>query len=112
MTQLENYCDQGYMEFTTPYLSSKEYFIFWKSLQKSDFKEEIIDFDYLSKLSEILEKDLKQNLFGLDFLFDFKENLYYLIDINFFPTYKEIKSKFPQILKSHIRKISLLNNSN
>lgn len=53
-------------------------------------------------IMEIFERKTKKNLFGLDFLLEEprKERLF-LIDCNYFPGYKELKSSISQLMREH-----------
>eukprot|EP01080_Neovahlkampfia_damariscottae_P009896 gene9896-2218_t len=57
-----------------------------------DKKEEDIDKEKIKEISKILKKEFKLNLFGFDILIEKETNDYFLIDLNHFPGYKNIKN--------------------
>ena len=56
----------------------------------------------MEEVSKLFETYSKKTLFGLDFIFDLKNNNYSLIDCNYFPGYKEIEKEFGKHLTEHI----------
>jgi len=105
---LEEYCNtidefkDGYFCFYTSDLISKKFQDLWKKFQIDNEINNKINFDFLEKVCRIFENESQKTLFGLDFLYNEKNNEYSLVDCNFFPGYKELKAEFGSILKDHI----------
>ena len=55
----------------------------------------------MNSVMEKHEKKSKDTLFGIDFLFDYQHNVYYIVDINQFPGYKELIPEFNTIITEH-----------
>jgi hypothetical protein len=67
-----------------------------------DDLETKINKEYLDELSLIYIKEYGINLLGLDFVYNIENNVYYLIDSNYYPGYKEITLDFNDILTERI----------
>jgi len=44
-------------------------------------------------------------MFGLDLIYCYTKNEYYLVDLNYFPGYKELIMDFNELLIEHVIKI-------
>ena len=94
---------RGFLELTTNFLVSEDYKIFWKKVNgvndnyKNNVNEEII-----IEIGKKFEQYTGDTLIGLDFLLDIEKKIYYLIDVNQFPGYKELNKDMEYILKDHI----------
>ena len=95
---------QGFFKIATSELLSKEYITLWEKISSNSSVKEKINMDYLRKVSDLFEVFSEMTLFGLDFLYDNDKNEYYLVDVNFFPGYKELVKEFNEILIAHILK--------
>ena len=62
----------------------------------------LADYKLMQRLSELFETYSCKTLFGLDFIFDIKNNCYAILDCNYFPGYKEIEKDFGKHLTEHI----------
>ena len=93
---------RGYFKFRTEDLLSKKILELWNKFDKPvNFKSEINEI-YLDEVSSIFQELSEKTLFGLDFLYDYKNKIYFVIDCNNFPGYKEIEKTFWKELTSHI----------
>jgi hypothetical protein len=77
-------------------------FKFREKLYKNEKIKDFINLDYMIKISKCFQHFSKTSLFGLDFLYDYKNKEYYLIDCNLYPGYKELLHEFNGILTNHI----------
>jgi hypothetical protein len=91
----------GFFKIYTNDLFTEEYTNFWKKLSSNEKVCSSIDREFLKTISTNFENYSKMSLFGLDFLFDIENKHYYLIDVNFFPGYKELINEFNGILIDH-----------
>ena len=94
---------RSFLELTTSELVTKKYKEFWEKVNgvNNNYKN-IIDETFLSKVGEDFEKYSGDSLVGLDFLLDSEKGIYYLIDINQFPGYKELYNEMGKIISEHI----------
>ena len=58
--------------------------------------------DFLNKVVIQLTRELHCDLIGVDFIYSEQEKTYYLIDVNFFPGFKEVVGDFPTLLKEYL----------
>ena len=68
-------------------------------------KEELqglVNLEYLNKISDVFQDFSDKTLFGLDYIYDFTNKIYYLIDCNNFPGYKELDKEFNTYLTRHV----------
>lgn len=103
--ELTHYCEEyknGFFKIYTNELFTDEYTSFWKKLSSNEKVCSSINRDFLKTISTNFENYSKMTLFGLDFLYDIINKNYYLIDVNFFPGYKELINEFNDILINHI----------
>ena len=56
----------------------------------------------MTKVGESFENYSGDSLVGLDFVLDIEKGIYYLIDVNQFPGYKELYSEMGEIISEHI----------
>jgi len=96
--------ENGYFCFTTPDLVSKNFEELMKKFHVDSEIDKKIDCNFLKSVCDVFEKETQKTLFGLDFLYNSRENIYSLIDCNYFPGYKELKSSFGNIIKEHLLK--------
>jgi len=73
-----------------------------EKLYKNDKFKELVNMDYMLKISKCFRNFSETSLFGLDFLYDYVNKEYYLIDCNLYPGYKELLHEFNYILTDHI----------
>ena len=94
---------RSFLELSTSELVTNEYKEFWKKVNGvNDNYKDNVDEQFLSEVGENFEKYSGDSLVGLDFLLDINKGIYYLIDINQFPGYKELFNDFHDILEEHI----------
>ena len=105
--------NRSFLELSTSELVTNEYKEFWKKVNGvNDNYKDNVDEQFLSEVGENFEKYSGDSLVGLDFLLDINKGIYYLIDINQFPGYKELFNDFHDILEEHIiRGINKLGNN-
>ena len=58
----------------------------------------------INQLSLLFVKETKITFYGLDFLFDSDKNLFYILEINYFPSYRELGSQLHVKFDEHIVK--------
>ncbi len=94
---------RGFLEVTTPELITKNYRDFWEKVNgvNENYKD-LVDEKFLSKIGECFEKFSGDSLVGLDFVFDIENGIYYLIDVNQFPGYKELINEMNEIMSEHM----------
>ena len=94
---------RSFLELTTSELVTKKYKEFWEKVNgiNNDYKK-MVDEEFLSKVGEDFENYSGDSLVGLDFVLDVKKGIYYLIDINQFPGYKELYSEMGEIISEHV----------
>ena len=69
---------------------------------KLSFTEEDIDMGSVRVLCQFIRDELNLTLFGADLVRESKSGIYYLIDINYFPGYKNMNKDFGEVIKRHI----------
>jgi predicted SnoaL-like aldol condensation-catalyzing enzyme len=94
---------RSFLELTTSYLMTKEYKKFWEKVNRvnENYKNNV-DEVFLTKVGESFENYSGDSLVGLDFVLDIEKGIYYLIDVNQFPGYKELYSEMGEIFSEHI----------
>ena len=94
---------RSFLELTTSELVTKKYKEFWEKVNgiNNDYKK-MVDEEFLSKVGEDFENYSGDSLVGLDFVLDVKKGIYYLIDINQFPGYKELYNEMGEIISEHV----------
>jgi inositol-1,3,4-trisphosphate 5/6-kinase/inositol-tetrakisphosphate 1-kinase len=94
---------RGFLELTTPELITKKYRDFWEKVNGANENyKDLVDEEYLSRIGEDFEKFSGDSLVGLDFVFDIEKGIYYLIDVNQFPGYKELINEMNEIMSEHM----------
>ena len=102
ISKFEEY-KRSFLELSTSELVTKKYKEFWEKVNgvNNNYKNNVEEI-FLSKVGEEFEKYSKDSLVGLDFVLDIKKGIYYLIDVNQFPGYKEMFNVFGDIISEHI----------
>ena len=96
----------GFYSFITDDLLTKSYLDFWKGQQLKSVKiEDLISRDYLQGVCDSFKNFSGISMFGLDLIYNYSENIYYLVDMNYFPGYKELKMDFSDLMIQHVVKI-------
>jgi hypothetical protein len=93
---------RGYFKFRTEDLLSKNILELWKKFDSPVNIETLVDQKYLNEVSSVFENFVEKTLFGLDFLYDYENKVYLVIDCNNFPGYKELEKVFWKDLTEHI----------
>lgn len=90
--------------FKNEFLYGKEDESFWNNIENSgeDKLDKEINYDLINEISEKFANDMDLNLFGLDYLFDRINKTYYLLECNYFPSYRELKEKLAGEFESHM----------
>ena len=94
--------ERGYFNFRTEDLMTKKVLELWKKFKNEEFIESLVDEKYLEEVSAVFEDFVEKTLFGLDFLYDYTNKTYLIIDCNNFPGYKELEKVFWKYLTEHI----------
>ena len=61
-------------------------------------------FDKVNKLSLLFVKVTEITFFGLDFLYNKENDVFYILEINYFPSYRELGKDLPKKFSEHIVK--------
>ena len=94
---------RSFLELTTPELVTKKYKEFWEKVNgvNNDYKK-LVDENFLSSVGEGFETFSGDSLVGLDFVYDIEKGIYYLIDVNQFPGYKELYNEMGELISEHM----------
>ena len=93
---------RGFLETATSLLVKNDFKLFWKKINKNVEIKNLVNEEFMSKVAEGFEKETGDTLIGLDFLFDYVNKIYYLIDVNQYPGYKELIPQFNEIIIEHV----------
>ena len=74
--------------------------------QPRDFSDVKVPIDDFLQISADLRKAMNIDLLGFDILID-KDNHYWIIDVNYFPSYRGVKDLWPKLLKFFLQKLGL-----
>lgn len=97
--RFENKCFSFHNEF----LYAKEDPTLWEDAKEgSVVKESDINMEALDGISKSFVKVTGVSLFGLDYLYDKDKNTYYLLEVNYFPSYRELGTKLSDEFAEHI----------
>ncbi len=91
-------------KFKNEFLYNKEDETFWTNIENPNEKLtlEEVNYELIDFISKLFAKYTNVNLFGLDYLFDKNTNTYYILECNYFPSYRELKDKLQPEFESHI----------
>lgn len=92
---------RGFYQTTTSDLVKDKFKEFWKKISKNSKIKEVVDEQFMDSIMKKHKNKSEDTLFGMDFLFDCKEGIYYVIDVNQFPGYKELIPEFNEIITEH-----------
>lgn len=116
--KLEHFKDDCF-KFKNEFLYGKEDDSFWQNIENPNEKlaSQQVDYELIDYVSKLFSEYMNVNLFGLDYLFDRNSKTYYLLECNYFPSYRELKDKLQPEFESHIityhnELIDYKNNSN
>jgi len=76
--------------------------MFRSKFKNKEDLQELVNIEYLHNISDIFQEFSNKTLFGLDYLYDFTNKTYYLVDCNNFPGYKELDREFNIHLTKHV----------
>lgn len=93
---------RGFYQTFTSALVTDEFCEFWNKVSHNSNVKQMVSEDYLNSLADIFEGYSENNLIGLDFVFDYENKVYYLIDVNCFPGYKELIGEFNELITNHV----------
>ncbi len=101
-----------FFKFKNEFLYNKEDDSFWNSIENPHEKSasEEANYQFIDFISCLFSEYMNINLFGLDYLFDRVNNKYYLLECNYFPSYRELKDRLQPEYENHI--IQYCNNQN
>jgi inositol-1,3,4-trisphosphate 5/6-kinase / inositol-tetrakisphosphate 1-kinase len=87
--------------------TSTEIFLFDSQTLKQQHKEkEIVDMKRIEEITNILKKEFNLSLFGFDILIESETKDYYIVDINYFPGYKNVE-KFDEKLFNYLNEMEI-----
>lgn len=92
----------GFFHILTDQMVEQDFIDFWKRTVVNNDIKNLVDLKFLEEIMKKYEEVSEDTLFGIDFLYDYQNALYYIVDINQNPGYKELKDNFNQILTEHI----------
>lgn len=92
---------RGFYQTTTSDLIKDKFKEFWKKITKNSKIKELVDEKFMDSIMQKHRVKSGDTLFGIDFLFDFEGGIYYVIDVNQFPGYKELIPEFNDIITEH-----------
>jgi hypothetical protein len=95
---------KGYFEFYNEFLYQKQDQTFWERVKVNENLEKEIDYGLLNEASLKFNEFSNISLYGLDFMFDEVTKLYYLLEINYFPSYREFGLELYKLITEHILK--------
>lgn len=97
--------DNGCFKFHNEFLYSKKDESFVECFTKNEDQiGQKINYQALDYLCQQFVKIKGVSLFGLDFLYDQNTDTYYILEINYFPSYRELKEKLAEQFSEHIIK--------
>jgi hypothetical protein len=100
--------EKGSYNFNNEMIYAKEDKEFWEQLKDNKEQEEELNKqlnkDALHEISQLFYKVENISLFGLDYLLNRGDDFttYYLLEVNYFPSYRELKDKIFQAFADHI----------
>jgi hypothetical protein len=101
----------GFFTFHNEFLYQKQDPTFWNEVdrvRKLDSTKKV-DLDCLDYISSTMAEKTFVTLFGLDFLIDNESNIYYLLEVNYFPSYRELGTKLRDNFEEHIINLNYKN---
>jgi inositol-1,3,4-trisphosphate 5/6-kinase/inositol-tetrakisphosphate 1-kinase len=95
--------ENGCFKFHNEFLYKKEDQTFWDGVKISSSVDEFNkNRDALNLISKLFVELKEISLFGLDYLFDKSTGTYYLLEVNYFPSYRELKDNLISEFREHI----------
>lgn len=90
--------------FKNEFLYNKEDDSFWNSIENFQEEKLLADVNYqlIDYISTHFAHQMDINLFGLDYLYDKETKTYYILECNYFPSYRELKEKLSNEFTEHI----------
>ena len=105
----ENKC----MNFQNEMLYSKSDKNFFDQIEINEKIVEEINYEALDYISNLFYQIQGLSLFGLDYLYDKQNDTYYLLEVNYFPSFREFKENLSIEFNQHILSYhKLINNNN
>ena len=84
---------------------SKKNKIFGENRENNDINEILKEkFNIVNKITLLFLERTKITLFGLDFLYDNIKDTFYILEINYFPSYRELGNKINSEFEQHVIK--------
>jgi hypothetical protein len=107
--QFEDKC----MKFYNEYLYAKTDDSFFDNIEVNTEITKQINYELFDHLAKWFSEIQEVTLFGLDYLYDNKNNIYYILEVNYFPSYREFANELQNEFNTHVLeyyKESKLNN--
>ena len=97
---------EGAMSFYNELIYQKKIDNFFnESNKQSQLQEKLMgEMEKINQLSLLFVKETKITFYGLDFLYDSEKNMFYILEINYFPSYRELGAKLHVKFDEHIVK--------
>ena len=95
---------KGYLEFYNEFLYQKQDQTFWDRVKINEDLIKEIDYNLLDKVSLQFNEFTNISLYGLDFMYDEISKFYYLLEVNYFPSYREFGLDLYKSIADHILK--------
>lgn len=97
---------EGAMSFYNELIYQKKIDNFFNESNKQSQLQEKLkgEMEKINQLSLLFVKETKITFYGLDFLYDSEKNMFYILEINYFPSYRELGAKLHVKFDEHIVK--------
>ena len=103
----KNFLKNGECNLTNELIyQSKKNKIFGEEIEKKDNINKILEekFNIVKKITLFFLEKTNITLFGLDFLYDNINDIFYILEINYFPSYRELGNKINYEFDQHVIK--------
>lgn len=92
----------GSLSFYNEMIYQKKIKGFFDSENKDEKERLKNKFEKVDKISLLFVQKTGITLYGLDFLYDSAKDIFYILEVNYFPSYRELGEKFPQKFSEHM----------
>ena len=99
--------NNNFIDFYNEMIYKKNDILFenYEEEKVDNLKKKLLEkIEIINKLSNIFIKITKLTLFGLDFLYDEENDKFYILEINYFPSYRELGKELHNKFDEHIIK--------
>jgi hypothetical protein len=90
------------MKFHNEYLYAKEDQSFFGNIEINNDVTKLINYELFDHLAKLFYEIQGLSLFGLDYLYDHKSSSYYILEVNYFPSYREFGSSLQTEFNNHV----------